>query len=155
MKIRNFNELNKDELKAVGDMFGSELKSSMSKAEQLKVLEEDGVTVVMYNTVVMETAEDDELELEEEHSTLPPAPEPDDDDVTVLKMTRKNASYEIRGYRFTRANPFALVRDGDVDTLVEKVGGFRPATKRGNWLSSTAGPDGLSSHAGPGLPRTL
>lgn len=130
MGIRNFNELNKDELKAVGDMFGSDLKSSMSKAEQLKVLEEDGVTVAMYNTVVRESEEDDELQVENEHESLPEAPEPDDEDVTVLKMTRKNASYEIRGYRFTRANPFALVRDGDVDVLVEKVGGFRPATKK-------------------------
>src|SRR4051812_44198765 len=128
MNIRNFNELNKDELKAVGDMFGSDLKSSMSKADQIKLLEEDGVTVSLYNQMLSES--EDHQEDEEELSERVSAPALDDEDVTVLKMTRKNASYEIRGYRFTRNNPFALVRDDDVDTLVEKVGGFRPATKR-------------------------
>lgn len=132
MGIRNFNELNKDELKAVGDMFGSELKSSMSKAEQLKVLEEDGVTVQMYNTVVTETEEEKDLADQDDTPLDRPEAEVDEneDEITVLKMERKNHSYEIRGYRFTRQNPFAVVRDADAEYIVENVRGFRPATKK-------------------------
>ena len=131
MKIRSLNELNKDELKAVGDMFGSELKSSMSKAEQLKVLEEDGVTVELYNTMIQEAEdqEEDEAELEEKR-VQPVELDADDDDVTVVKMTRKNATYEVRGYRFTRQHPFAVVREDDAEWLVANGGGFRPATKK-------------------------
>lgn len=49
------------------------------------------------------------------------------DDRTLLKMTRNNPVYEVRGYRFTRAMPFVFVKTEDVDFLIEVEGGFTVA----------------------------
>lgn len=51
------------------------------------------------------------------------------DDVTLIKMTRNNPVYEVRGYRFERSHPFVLVKDEDVDFLIEVEGGFTVAKK--------------------------
>lgn len=49
------------------------------------------------------------------------------DDRTLLKMTRNNPVYEVRGYRFTRAMPYVFVKTEDVDFLIEVEGGFTVA----------------------------
>jgi hypothetical protein len=49
------------------------------------------------------------------------------DDRTLLKMTRNNPVYEVRGYRFTRQMPYVFVQNADVDFLVEVEGGFAVA----------------------------
>lgn len=46
---------------------------------------------------------------------------------TLLKMTRNNPVYEVRGYRFTRAMPYVFVKNEDVDFLIEVEGGFTVA----------------------------
>jgi hypothetical protein len=52
-----------------------------------------------------------------------------DDGTTLLKMTRNNPVYEVRGYRFEREHPYVLVKDEDVDFLIEIEGGFTVAKK--------------------------
>lgn len=49
------------------------------------------------------------------------------DDRTLLKMTRNNPVYEVRGYRFTRNMPYVFVKNEDVDFLIEMEGGFTVA----------------------------
>jgi DNA gyrase/topoisomerase IV subunit A len=49
------------------------------------------------------------------------------DDRTLLKMTRNNPVYEVRGYRFTRQMPYVFVKTEDVDFLIEVEGGFAVA----------------------------
>lgn len=49
------------------------------------------------------------------------------DDRTLLKMTRNNPVYEVRGYRFTRQMPYVFVKNADVDFLIEVEGGFTVA----------------------------
>jgi hypothetical protein len=48
----------------------------------------------------------------------------------LLKMTRENFSYEVRGYRFTREHPFVAVNAEDADYLIENEEGFRPASPK-------------------------
>jgi hypothetical protein len=50
-----------------------------------------------------------------------------EDDNYLIKMTRNNPVYEIRGYRFTRAMPYVYVKAADVDFLIEVEGGFQMA----------------------------
>lgn len=50
------------------------------------------------------------------------------DDLVLIRMTRHNYSYEVRGYKFTREHPFGLVTEEDADYLVEVEGGFQMAT---------------------------
>lgn len=49
------------------------------------------------------------------------------DDRTLIKMTRSNPVYEVRGYRFTRQMPYVFVNNADVDFLIEVEGGFSVA----------------------------
>lgn len=49
------------------------------------------------------------------------------EDRTLIKMTRNNPVYEVRGYRFTRIMPFVFVKNEDVDFLCEVEGGFTVA----------------------------
>lgn len=50
------------------------------------------------------------------------------DDHTLIKMTRNNPIYEVRGYRFVRDSaPFVMVKNEDVDFLIEVEGGFTVA----------------------------
>ncbi len=51
-------------------------------------------------------------------------------DVILMKMERENPSYEIRGYKFTRDNPFSLVSSTDVDFILSHADGFKIASPR-------------------------
>ena len=46
----------------------------------------------------------------------------------LVKMTRRNASYEIRGHKYTQDQPFNLVNDEDATYLVEYDKGFSMAS---------------------------
>lgn len=48
----------------------------------------------------------------------------------LIKMVRANPLYEVRGYRFTQENPFALVGPEDAEYLLTRETGFRQATPR-------------------------
>jgi hypothetical protein len=48
----------------------------------------------------------------------------------LIKMTRPNFSYEIRGYKFTKQHPYVLVEEDDADYLIETDGGFRLASPK-------------------------
>jgi hypothetical protein len=50
--------------------------------------------------------------------------------MVLVKMTRRNWSYQTRGYYFTRDHPFQLVAEDDADYLVEEDGGFQIASPK-------------------------
>lgn len=124
------NDLTKLELLAAAEQFGVDAKSSMSKGDLVAALDLDGVTIELIRGFA--PVEDDEsaeapVEIEEA-----PAEEADDEeeDVHLLRMTRTNGTYEIRGYVFKRDHPFALVKESDADYLIEVDGGFRVASPK-------------------------
>jgi hypothetical protein len=128
---RELKELTKPELLAAGEMFGSDTNNAMNKAELVKQLETDGVTYDDYMALVNTASEAVEPEFPElEDGPLENAVKAPDKTDFLLKMTRKNFTYQIRGYQFTRQHPFALVSEDDADYLIEEVGGFRPATPK-------------------------
>lgn len=51
-------------------------------------------------------------------------------DKILVKMTRENFSYEVKGYRFTKEHPFLAVDADDADWLIENEDGFRPASPK-------------------------
>lgn len=133
MSISNFNELNKEELKAVADQFGSTIdKVRFTKAQIIATLTEDGVTPQLYNSILA-PADPDLAELDDAPLDRPaasPTEGVDEDELVLMRMTRKNHSYEVRGYRFTQQHPFVLVSEDDAEYLTSKGGGFRPATRK-------------------------
>jgi hypothetical protein len=136
MPERNsFKEMTVSELKVIAGEFAVDLDGKTKKAEILEALQEDGVSFQMYRSLLA-PAQDEPLELAELDDTPldqtgVEAAKPEEDEQTfVVKMTRKNHSYEVRGHRFTRNNPFALVTEEDADFLIEHGGGFRLASPK-------------------------
>ncbi len=48
-------------------------------------------------------------------------------DKFLIKMTRENPLFEVRGYRFTQSHPYALVDAGDANYILQNEDGFRQA----------------------------
>lgn len=49
-------------------------------------------------------------------------------DQYLIKMTRDNPLFEIRGHKFSRSHPYALVDATDADYILTNEDGFRQAT---------------------------
>lgn len=131
--MTKFEDLTKPELVAVGEMFGTDIHPNTAKPKMISMLGDDGVTVQMYLDAVAKTEtpdEDEPVELTKfDDAPLdddPEEPEVDEDEAYIVKMTRKNKTYQVRGYEFTQDHPYALVREDDADYLIE-TGGFRIA----------------------------
>jgi len=121
----SFEEMNINELRDVAREFGVDIENIKTKAGIAGALATDGVTYEMYNTISLA----EKVELEPEVSAPKSAVKPGVDSMLV-RMDRKNGTYETRGVTFTRDHPYALV---DIDTaqdIFDNEEGFRPATPR-------------------------
>ena len=159
----SFKDLKKDELLAVSDYFGVDVKKTDNKDSIVAALAEDGVTFDQYEEYKAATeTENDDVEGEpdpvagvvtsakvtgadEGQDPGAPVAEPEakeesvrsgdrrkaaalvPDGYELVKKTRNNPVYEVRGYRFTDVHPYVLVKEDDVDFLVEVEGGFAVA----------------------------
>lgn len=134
----SFKQLNKDVLSQVAEEFAVEwTHEDPTKEQMLKDLEEEGVTWKMYKDAFPDPEDEPEVE-----DVKVSAVEEDNDPTTaakkfvnkkrevLVKMTRQNGTYQVRGYHFTRAHPFLPVSEDDADYLVEVVGGFKIAGPR-------------------------
>jgi hypothetical protein len=130
----SFNTLKKDQLKAVANGFGLEVADN-AKVDELKaaIAEADYITwdeaVSLLKNDGLWDAETEEKEEEakaEAQAELDARPKD-----TLLRMHRANKSYEIRGYRFTQSNPYALVTAEDAEAITDAdPDGFRYATPK-------------------------
>jgi len=148
----SLEELKKrDDIVKVADTYGVDLSETKNNEQRLQALRDDGVDDEMVKQALKKDEEPEEVEKEQKlisSETVKPKFEdteeqlPDeakkaknaqkkhdaiDSDVSLIKMTRNNPAYEIRGYKFTRANPYVLVNNADVDFLCEVEGGFAVA----------------------------
>jgi hypothetical protein len=121
----SFETLKKEDLLKIADEYGVEIKATDTKAVIVAALAEDGVSWEDVAKVDKTVAEQDAV-LKEEKSVEKAAGAKQ-----LLRMLRANASYEIRGVRFTREHPFALVPEEDAEFIVENdPEGFRYATPK-------------------------
>jgi hypothetical protein len=149
----SFQNLKVDELKELAEFYTVEVKPAdeehgPTKKELLAALAEEEVTKEDYDTFVAaknagtdkskeEKLEEKRKEAEEKVEAAPEAegeeeveeiPEPEDkSDWVLVKMERKNASFETAGFRFSKAHPFSSVPPHVAKYLVQKVKGFRVA----------------------------
>ena len=114
------------ELKRVAEEFGVDLESSKTKAEVLAALAEEGVTSELINNLK-------QVEREE----MPPAPVfsnaedfNKDPNSALVKMERKNKSYETFGYTFSQEHPFVAMPMEAAMEIFDTQEGFRLATPR-------------------------
>lgn len=124
----SFETLKKEDLLKLADDFGTDVKPSDTKAVIIAALNEDGVTWEQAAALDKTVAEADvilkaekKIEDEEAKANAPKA---------LLRMSRANPTYEVRGYRFTKDHPFGLVTEEDAEFIVDNVEGFRYATPK-------------------------
>lgn len=142
-----FEDFKVAELRAIADEeFAVEVGEKASKAEVLAALVESGVTFDMYLSLhpeltpeeevveapsgVVTAAQMQEQPVEEEEVRIVVKEEVplQSREEWLIKMTRENPLYEVRGHRFTQENPFALVNPEDAEYLLTKEDGFRQAS---------------------------
>jgi len=121
----SFEEMNINELRDVAREFGVDIENIKTKAGIAGALATDGVTYEMYNTISLA----EKVELEPEVSAPKSAVKPGVDSMLV-RMDRKNGTYETRGVTFTRDHPYALVDLDTAQDIFDNEEGFRPATPR-------------------------
>lgn len=105
-------------LKKLAEAGYDEAAHQRKHAPQGVVTTEQAAPLPQENTVEVAAKE------EEQVSQLKPA------EKILLKMTRENFSYEVRGYRFSKDHPFVAVNAEDADWLIENEDGFRPASPK-------------------------
>lgn len=120
----SFDSLKKDELLGIADKFGVDVKATATKADIIAELGEMGVTWDQAVTFDDAAATANETIKEEKAVAKENGPK------SLIKMTRANSTYEIRGYRFTKAHPFALVAEDDAEFITENIEGFHYASPK-------------------------
>lgn len=133
----SLEKLTKKELQEAAEAFGVEwMKSNPNKNDMIKELEEEGVSWEMYRKAFPPEEEPSEEESDGDFVTPETKTESAEKKFStkakqvLVKMTRGNPSYEVRGYNFTKTHPFLLVNEDDAEFLVNDLGGFAIATPR-------------------------
>lgn len=143
----SFSDLDVNELRktAVED-FAVDIKATDNKKTVLAALLEDGVEWEQYAALkglsvptpepVVEAAP----EVDTADATVVPAPEveiitaqplaPATVQKYLIKMNRDNVRFDVRGHKFTKEHPYALVNSDDANYILEKEQGFAMATPR-------------------------
>lgn len=123
-----FEELTKKELLTIAGQFGIDsVKENMNKDTLANELRENGVTEDFVEDNLNLVKREEELQQNE-----PSVEEEEEDDspTILMRMTRKNPTFEVLGYRFSQDHPFRPVREKDVDKIMDLWDGFRTATPR-------------------------
>lgn len=123
----SFDTLKVEDLKAIADSFGVDLEGAKTKAEIIAALAEEGVSYDTYKNF----AESEKEEVEEAPAVKNKKSAAKSNETTVLvKMERKNPTYETYGYVFTATHPFVAIPESIAQDIFDFESGFRMATPR-------------------------
>ena len=123
----SFQDMTLAELRDVAREFAVDIEKCKIKSEILGAIENDGVTYEMYNTIAL--AEKVKFEEKETDVKANSFVKPGVDNMLV-RMDRKNGTYDTHGATFTREHPYALVDVDTAQSIFDTEEGFRPATPR-------------------------
>jgi hypothetical protein len=121
----SFETLKVSELKQLADDFGVEIDGLKNKTDIIAALSEEGVTWAVYQ----KTQKD--MEETEDMSVQAPAKKPElTGDAVLVKMDRKNYSYQTMGFTFTQEHPYVAMDEATAQEIFDKEEGFRLATPK-------------------------
>lgn len=152
----SFEKMERDDLyRLATENFGVEVSETADEQAIIVALNDNGVTWEMAKTYDASAAAIAEKEEESKGNVVTSAaaqvkdvpepkkagrprkavveilePEVPAEDVILIKMDRENPRYDIRGYKFTREAPFALVKESDADFILTHEEGFKQATPK-------------------------
>ena len=128
----SFDVMKIDELKKVAEGFGVDLDEAKNKAEVLAILLEEGVTFDMYNKFI--EAEREQIEepekVEEVVKQKPQDLKKQNKDKVLIKMERRNFTYQTYGHSFSKEHPFIAMSEKDAQVIFDNEEGFRMATPK-------------------------
>ena len=125
----SFEKMKVDELRAIADDFAVDVDPKDNKGVVISKLVENGVTWDYYQKQLGE-AEENPAPIVAPTPQFDEPAESEEEQKILLRMTRENGTFEIRGARFTKNNPYAIVRERDADYIIENYEGFRIASPR-------------------------
>ena len=122
----SFNAMKLDELKSVAETFAVDYESAKNKADLVALLAEEGVSYEMYQKFIDAEKVDQEPRPNKSGTTGPD----NSGNQVLVKMERRNPRYDIRGFTFTRENPFIVMSEKDAQDIFDSQSGFRLATPK-------------------------
>jgi hypothetical protein len=124
----SFEKMKVTELRKLADDFAVDIDPKDNKEVVVSKLVDNGVTWDYYQKSI--GAEKESPEPVMVSSQFDELPEASEEIKVLLKMTRANGTFQIRGATFTKANPYAIVRERDADFILERYEGFRIASPK-------------------------
>jgi hypothetical protein len=115
-----------DELQLAAKYFGVDTEPGDNKKQLLERLEEDGVSWKMYREAFGTAESKSQPEVSADTPTVQEFSDGPVEKI-LLKMERENGLFEVRGVKFTRDNPYALVTEEDAEAIINRHEGFRRA----------------------------
>ena len=122
----SFETLKVAELKKIAEDFAVDTDDLKNKKDVIAALTEEGVTWAVYEKTIKDL--EDSEELEEEVLPKSESKKLDPDDTVLVRMTRANFRYDIKGHTFTKDHPFVAMTKDDAQLIFDKEDGFRLAT---------------------------
>ena len=122
----SFETLKVAELKKIAEDFAVDTDDLKNKKDVIAALTEEGVTWAVYEKTIKDLEEAEELE--EEVLPKSESKKLDPDDTVLVRMTRANFRYDIKGHTFTKDHPFVAMTKDDAQLIFDKEDGFRLAT---------------------------
>jgi len=116
--------LNKKELKKLADAADVELDGSETNKQIVEKLEANNVSFDFYLKTVVDGGDNTEDDQEPEVADQPLFDKSD----VLIKMERKNPTYQTFGVTFTREHPYAVVSEELAQKIIDTEDGFRMAS---------------------------
>jgi hypothetical protein len=123
----SFDKMKVDELRAIANDFAVDIEPKDNRNVVISKMIDHGVTWSYYQKSI---GAENIAEATTETPTFDDPVESDVEEKVLLKMTRNNGTFEVRGVKFTRANPYAIVRERDADFILEHYEGFSIASPK-------------------------
>ena len=125
----SFSNLKLEELRQVAETFAVDHESAKNKADLIALLAEEGVTFEMYKGFTEADKAEADIEPKKKTGSVNSLASLQGGQVLV-KMERMNPSYDVRGFTFTKENPFIVMSEKDAQDIFDTQEGFRLATPK-------------------------
>jgi hypothetical protein len=121
----SFKDLKLPELKEIAESFGIDMPEKITKNALILLMQEEGVTYQDYERFM--NIDKDEIEVPVNNA---PALSLRNESTVLVKMERRNFSYQVGPVTFTMDHPYMALPQSFAQEIFDHHEGFRPATPR-------------------------
>jgi len=124
----SFDTLKVAELKTIATDFAVDTEGLKNKKDIIAAMAEEGVTYSVYSKTIADMKDVDE----DEKLEIIPRFNPKDlgENAMLVRMTRDNMRYDVKGHTFTKSHPFVGMSEEEAQSIFDTEEGFRLATPK-------------------------